>query len=45
MDLGIGVESLLSPNEWVDSSELFGQGSGGNNGNNGQGDNGGTGGS
>ena len=45
MDLGIGVESLLSPGEWIDSSELFGQGSGGNDGNNGQGDNRGTGGS
>ena len=45
MDLGIGVESLLNPNEWLDSSELFGQGSGENNGNNGQGDNGGAGGS
>lgn len=45
MDLGIGVESLLSPGEWIDSSELFGQGSGGNDGNNGQGDNKGTGGS
>ena len=45
MDLGIGVESLMNPNDWVDSSELFGQDSGGNNGNNGQGDNGGTGGS
>lgn len=28
MELGIGVDSLLSPNEWVDSSELFGQDSG-----------------
>jgi hypothetical protein len=45
MDLGIGAESLLNPNEWVDSSELFGQGSSENNGNSGGHDNGGTGGS
>ena len=45
MDLGIGAESLLNPNEWVDSSELFGQGSSENNGNNGGQGNGGTGGS
>jgi hypothetical protein len=45
MNLGIGAESLLNPNEWVDSSELFGQGSSENNGNSGGQDNGGTGGS
>jgi len=45
MDLGIGVESLMNPNDWVDSSELFGQGSSENNGNNGQNNAGGTGGS
>lgn len=45
MDLGISVSSLMNPNEWADSSELFGQGSSENNGNNGQGDNGGAGGS
>jgi hypothetical protein len=41
MDLGIGMDSLMNPNEWATSSELFGQGSGENNGNNGngQGDN------
>ena len=39
MDLGISADSLMNPNEWVDSSELFGQGNSENNGNNGQGDN------
>ena len=45
MDLGIGVDSLLSPNEWVDSKELFGHDSGEENGNSSQGDNGEAGGS
>lgn len=44
MDLGISADSLMNPNEWVDSSELFGQGNSENNGNKGQGDNGNTGG-
>lgn len=45
MGLGIGVESLMNPSEWANSSELFGQGSSENNGNDGQGNNGGAGGS
>ena len=41
MDLGIGMDSLINPNEWATSSELFGQDSGENSGNSneGQGDN------
>ena len=44
MDLGIGMDSLINPNEWATSSELFGQGSGENSGNSNEGQGNNTGG-
>ena len=35
MDIGLGVESLMNPNEWVNSSDLFGNVNDDGNGNNG----------